>query len=441
MPHDVFLSHSTDDKLVALALCNKLESAGVRCWMAPRDVLPGAEWGKAIVDAIRECRIMVLIFSSKANDSRHIHREVQTAFEQDLTVIPFRVENTQPTGTMEYYLGSVHWLDALTAPVESHMMGVVDRVKALLPAAKSEPAVEATPPVPQPVPPIVSHPESPPSEPEKFAPPESKKVPRNIVPPLPMAPLSVTSGPAAQIAPPLARVASSGRKKMIQRVLMGVVGVIAILYGARQVANGLHLFSSKSSSTSTSREPAPVKNEISNEMTQLRDSVLPAASPVTASKDPATSRYIKDESQGAFLADCAVWVPKGWEKTDPGGGGTMYSAPKSSGLSANLIVTSQPFAGSLREYANATITAVKASSPSAREVSDEEVTNFMRKRGYKVLFQNKNQGRDITQALYFFGEDDGPKVVMTTTAVAAQAAQLAPLFDQCAKTLIITRTK
>jgi|GEM_PF-5369305 len=140
MPHDVLISHSTDDKLVALALCNKLESAGVRCWIAPRDVGPGAEWGKAIVDAISSCRLMVLVFSSKANESRHIRREVQTAFEKDLIVIPFRVENTQPTGTMEYYLGSVHWLDALTPPVENHLMGVVERVKALLPAAAQEPA-------------------------------------------------------------------------------------------------------------------------------------------------------------------------------------------------------------------------------------------------------------------------------------------------------------
>jgi hypothetical protein len=140
MPHDVFISHSTDDKLVALALCNKLESAGVRCWIAPRDVGPGAEWGKAIVDAISGCRLMVLVFSSKAHESRHIRREVQTAFEKDLIVIPFRVENTQPTGTMEYYLGSVHWLDALTPPVENHLMGVVERVKALLPAAAQEPA-------------------------------------------------------------------------------------------------------------------------------------------------------------------------------------------------------------------------------------------------------------------------------------------------------------
>ena len=132
MPHDVFVSHSKDDRLTAYALCNKLESAGIRCWIGPRDVEPGVDWGAAIINAIGGCRVMVLIFSLKANSSRHVHREVQRAFDKDLTVIPFRVEDVEPTGTLEYYLSSVHWLDAITPPLEEHLEAVVRRVKALL---------------------------------------------------------------------------------------------------------------------------------------------------------------------------------------------------------------------------------------------------------------------------------------------------------------------
>ncbi len=132
MTHDVFISHSKDDKLIAVALCNKLESTGVRCWIGSRDVEPGVDWGAAIIEAIGGCRIMVLIFSLKANNSRHVLREVQRAFEKNLTVIPFRVENVEPTGTLEYYLGPVHWLDAMTPPLEQHLDTVAKRVKALL---------------------------------------------------------------------------------------------------------------------------------------------------------------------------------------------------------------------------------------------------------------------------------------------------------------------
>jgi hypothetical protein len=151
MPHDVFISHSKDDRLTAYALCNKLESAGVRCWIGPRDVEPGVDWGAAIIEAISGCRIMVLIFSLKANGSRHVHREVQRAFDKNLTVIPFRVENAEPTGTLEYYLSSVHWLDAMTPPLEEHLETVARRVKALLlPASVLESATRVAPESPPP---------------------------------------------------------------------------------------------------------------------------------------------------------------------------------------------------------------------------------------------------------------------------------------------------
>ncbi|MDB5446864.1 MAG: hypothetical protein JWQ97_2181 [Phenylobacterium sp.] len=42
MSHDVFISYSSRDKPTADALCHTLDAAGVRCWMAPRDIQPGA---------------------------------------------------------------------------------------------------------------------------------------------------------------------------------------------------------------------------------------------------------------------------------------------------------------------------------------------------------------------------------------------------------------
>jgi hypothetical protein len=52
MAHDVFISHSTEDKAVADAVCAILEKNGVRCWIAARDILPGADWSASIVDGI-----------------------------------------------------------------------------------------------------------------------------------------------------------------------------------------------------------------------------------------------------------------------------------------------------------------------------------------------------------------------------------------------------
>ena len=65
MAHDVFLSHSVKDKAVAEAIVARLEAESVTCWIAPHDVVPGADWGESIIDAIESSRIMILIFFSE----------------------------------------------------------------------------------------------------------------------------------------------------------------------------------------------------------------------------------------------------------------------------------------------------------------------------------------------------------------------------------------
>lgn len=488
---------------------------------------------------------MVLIFSSKANDSRHIHREVQTAFEQDLTVIPFRVENTQPTGTMEYYLGSVHWLDALTAPVESHMMAVVDRVKALLPAAKAEPIAEVAPPIPHAIPPVVTHSELPQSRPEEVRRSSPKEIPRNDdiprpispipaggaallqwkmillfmgailgvnviailalriighslggdidfligdigaavlqiglfalagsktehrkwvhlfvlailagalnafviiildpyvrshgslrlvfigmflsmgtggglsylfpkrksppelsvptsnLPLRPVAPLSFTTGPAAGIAPPSPS-SSSSRKKIIQRVFMGVVGLVAIGFGASQIASGLHLFSKKESRW---------RKE------ELGDRVV-------------LSKY-----------DCSLRVPKLWTRKDVEEGATIFSAPPdSSRYPMNIIVNSEAFAGSLKEYAQATVKSVRAMDPAVEigEIKDFETEAGAT--GQWVRFHRVVQDKKVLHDLHVYDGPRGNKIVVTMTTTWSGFSEI----EDCPWTLALTGDK
>ena len=106
MAHDVFISHSAKDKATADAVCAVLESSGVRCWIAPRDVVPGMEWGECIIDAIEQSRIMVLVFSANANTSPQIRREIERAVNHGVAILPMRIENVLPGKALEYSLGT-----------------------------------------------------------------------------------------------------------------------------------------------------------------------------------------------------------------------------------------------------------------------------------------------------------------------------------------------
>jgi len=146
MAHDVFISYSHVDKAIADATCATLERAGIRCWIAPRDIMPGEEYGAAIVKAIDGCRAVILIFSASANSSHQTRREVERAINNGLPLVPVRIEDVKPTESLAYFMSSVHWLDALTPPIESHLQKLADSMKALLQVAPSEPIARAMSP-------------------------------------------------------------------------------------------------------------------------------------------------------------------------------------------------------------------------------------------------------------------------------------------------------
>jgi hypothetical protein len=132
MAHDVFISYSSKDKPVADAACATLESSGVRCWIAPRDVLAGDEYAASLVNGLSNSRLMVLVFSANSNRSPQVLREVERAVSKGLPILPLRIEDAPMSQAMEYYISSQHWLDALTPPLERHLARLCDSVKALL---------------------------------------------------------------------------------------------------------------------------------------------------------------------------------------------------------------------------------------------------------------------------------------------------------------------
>jgi TPR repeat protein len=151
MAHDVFISYSAHDKPAADAICAKLESRGIRCWIAPRDIKPGMTYGGAIIDSIDAARVMVLLFSADAGRSPQVMREVERAVHKELVIVPVRLEDVRPSGDFEYFLSTPHWLDAITPPFDSHLDRVADSVgywlgKTATDGAPSRPALPSPAP-------------------------------------------------------------------------------------------------------------------------------------------------------------------------------------------------------------------------------------------------------------------------------------------------------
>lgn len=100
------------NKDASIAVCHVLEQNGIRCWMAPRDIPPGAEYGDLIDDALKSCTVVVILFSQPASVSPWVKGEINVAFEEQKTIIPFRLDQTPLQGQNRIMLNQRHWIDA-----------------------------------------------------------------------------------------------------------------------------------------------------------------------------------------------------------------------------------------------------------------------------------------------------------------------------------------
>lgn len=132
MAHDVFLSHSHTDKVFADAICHSLEADGIRCWVAPRDIRPSEDWAEAIINALDNARVLVLVFSSNSNSSPQVRREVERAVNKGLHILPLRIEDVPLSKSLEYFISTQHWLDAIEGELGVHLVQLRDCLSVLL---------------------------------------------------------------------------------------------------------------------------------------------------------------------------------------------------------------------------------------------------------------------------------------------------------------------
>jgi TolB-like protein/Tfp pilus assembly protein PilF len=124
----VFVSYASQDAAVANAIVAALEHSGLKCWIAPRDVVPGEFYADAIVRAIDAAKAIVLTLSQNACASPHILREVERASSKGRPVVSFRIDLSPMPSALEYFLNSSHWLDATAAGVDRALPTLVDAV-------------------------------------------------------------------------------------------------------------------------------------------------------------------------------------------------------------------------------------------------------------------------------------------------------------------------
>jgi TolB-like protein/Flp pilus assembly protein TadD len=146
----VFVSYASQDAALANAIVEALERTGARCWVAPRDVTPGASYAAQIIHAIDAAQASVLILSKDAASSPHVLREVERSASKRHPIVSLRIDQAPLPADFEYFLNTSHWLDTSAGDLARALPKLVAAVQLALKVPAAKPAGEPTAHAPAP---------------------------------------------------------------------------------------------------------------------------------------------------------------------------------------------------------------------------------------------------------------------------------------------------
>jgi TIR domain len=125
----VFISYASQDTAVANAVVAALERGGLKCWIAPRDVVPGTLYADEIVRAINEATAVVLVLSAQALASPHVGKEIERASSKRRRIIALHTDSAPLTRAFEYFLSESQWIEVGPGGIEAASKKLVAAVR------------------------------------------------------------------------------------------------------------------------------------------------------------------------------------------------------------------------------------------------------------------------------------------------------------------------
>jgi predicted nucleotide-binding protein len=111
----VFVSYSRSDSELVHQIIDQLRTLGVRTWVDAEQLTPGESWERAISEALRNAKTILVFLSPTSVASRWIAAELDHALSSNVRVLPILLHVT-PVAEMPLSLQNIQWLDATCFP-------------------------------------------------------------------------------------------------------------------------------------------------------------------------------------------------------------------------------------------------------------------------------------------------------------------------------------
>jgi hypothetical protein len=128
---DIFISYSTKDKITTEKILLYIEEKGLKCWYAPRDARVAHKYQDEIINAIGECKAVLLILTPNSNQSNDVVNEIGYAGRNGKTIITYKDNVSTINNILNYYIGNLQWIEAHN-DIDEHLQDIFMNCKRIV---------------------------------------------------------------------------------------------------------------------------------------------------------------------------------------------------------------------------------------------------------------------------------------------------------------------
>ena len=125
MNTEVFISYASDDRARILNLLERLREAGVSVWIDQMGIEGATMWSQEIVEAIDNCKVLILAISKRSTESENVVKELALASERRKNILPVCLDSSGIPKSMEYQLAGIQRVEYFAGAEEQGLLAMI----------------------------------------------------------------------------------------------------------------------------------------------------------------------------------------------------------------------------------------------------------------------------------------------------------------------------
>ncbi len=143
---DVFVSYSRENKDEVLGITRELKEAGVSLWIDQGGIDAATLWGEEIVNAIDQCKVLLLMISEQSIRSQNVLRELMLVNEKKKHILPVHLAPVTIPASLKYPLAGIQHVEYFQGDKAANVQAILRALSRLgVELRKTEPVATAGP--------------------------------------------------------------------------------------------------------------------------------------------------------------------------------------------------------------------------------------------------------------------------------------------------------